>query len=286
MATSQSIRMEQNLIRGLFPRGFFSSCALEALPFKVSSNSTTTQKTRLIIISNKEIEASKDKSPDINNKKVKTRKRKPKRSKPRKWVTHKDTFIHDDSEYKINVTARSGVFTLMMRPIIDQLDICLINWKRVFVYRFDLRQKDNYIENNAHVTKFFKNLNRRLQRAYKTKNVGYVWAREHERSKSQHYHCAIYLDGDVIRRPSNNLKGAIRGAWCALHESHHVWFPEKAGYFIDNEETKAKAIYRLSYLAKERGKGYRGRDVKDYSTSRLCTVNKTKEPQSDHAKAG
>ena len=196
------------------------------------------------------------------------RKQKPKRKKPRKWVTHNGDFEHDGTIYKINV-AGSGVLSLMMHPIIQQLDVCEQQWKRVFCYMFNLHQKDNFTRDNEHLTKFFKNLNRRLQRAYNIKKIGYVWAREQGRSKSQHYHCAIFIDGDVIRRTSNKLKGIIRGAWCALHKSHSVWFLGKAGYFIDNEETKADCVYRLSYLAKGRGKGYRDAQVKDYSTSRL-----------------
>jgi len=37
----------------------------------------------------------------------------------------------------------------------------------------------------------------------------------------------------------------------------------------DDNETRLKAIYRLSYLAKVRGKGYRDSQAKDYQTSRL-----------------
>jgi hypothetical protein len=43
-------------------------------------------------------------------------------------------------------------------------------------------------------------------------------------------------------------------------------------YFIDKDncqEERAKAIDRLSYLAKTRGKGYRDPQAKDYETSRL-----------------
>ena len=42
-------------------------------------------------------------------------------------------------------------------------------------------------------------------------------------------------------------------------------------YFIDKNDngTRLEAIYRLSYLAKVRGKGYRDIQAKDYGTSRL-----------------
>ena len=43
-------------------------------------------------------------------------------------------------------------------------------------------------------------------------------------------------------------------------------------YFIDKhnyKEVRAEAIYRISYLAKIRGKRYRDPQAKDYQTSRL-----------------
>ena len=39
----------------------------------------------------------------------------------------------------------------------------------------------------------------RIKRKYKTKYVGYVWVREMERAKTQHYHCAFFIDGDFIQ---------------------------------------------------------------------------------------
>ena len=51
----------------------------------------------------------------------------------------------------------------------------------------------------------------------------------------------------------------------------HMSIVEKPFYYIDknNLDTElAKAVYRISYLAKVRGKGYRSQQAKDYGTSR------------------
>ena len=59
------------------------------------------------------------------------------------------------------------------------------------------------------------------------------------------------------------------------------WLPKKKHvdddgcfYFIDKKkegfrEQRGKAIYRLSYLGKTRGKGYKNVQAKNYSVSRL-----------------
>ena len=51
----------------------------------------------------------------------------------------------------------------------------------------------------------------------------------------------------------------------------HMSIVEKPFYYIDrkNLDTElAKAVYRISYLAKVRGKGYRSQQAKDYGASR------------------
>jgi hypothetical protein len=40
-------------------------------------------------------------------------------------------------------------------------------------------------------------------------------------------------------------------------------------HFVDNEQALQAAIYRISYLAKPRGKGYRPPQTKDYGCSRM-----------------
>jgi len=44
----------------------------------------------------------------------------------------------------------------------------------------------------------------------------------------------------------------------------HVPVISKPYHFIDSEEKKAGAIYRVSYLAKTKSKGYRDKQAKDY----------------------
>ena len=101
------------------------------------------------------------------------------------------------------------------------------------------------------------------------KRLGYMWVREQEKAKSQHYHLALFLDGNKVQHPSKLLRW-IKGRW--------TWYEQpkpptiKRPFLMTKRQCKSSiddAVYRISYLAKPRGKGYRNRYTKDYSTSRI-----------------
>jgi hypothetical protein len=78
----------------------------------------------------------------------------------------------------------------------------------------------------------------------------------------------LFIDGDVIQSPTKLLR-QIKAKW---FKHGRCWIPDDCYYYIDQnnlEEERAKAIERLSYLAKTRGKGYKDIQAKNYSVSRL-----------------
>lgn len=188
-------------------------------------------------------------------------------TKNRKYITHSDTVEHEGKRYLINAN-KSGIYTAILHKAIQQLDACLRRWQRVLVVRFDLHHKGIQTHSNKWLSKFIKNLKRRLERAYGLAELGFIWAREQEKGKAQHYHMAIFLDGDVVRHPAK-LTNIIKETWISINPVNTVYYPVNNYYFVQNEETKQEAIYRLSYLAKARCKGYRAAQVKDYQCSRL-----------------
>ena len=175
--------------------------------------------------------------------------------------------IINGEELKINSTEKLGVYPLIIEKFVVELDKMIARYKRVFVLRFDLHLRQ-YCDDNKQITTFIKAQVQRIKRKYKTKYVGYVWVREVERSKIQHYHCAFFIDGDKIRN-SFALNQQIKAKW---YKNGHRSVVPKPYYFLDKhnmKEAREEVIYRLSYLAKVRGKGYRSAQAKDYSTSRL-----------------
>ena len=163
-------------------------------------------------------------------------------------------------------TNNQGVYFEIINSTIQQLDLALQIHKRVLVHQFIL-QPSKYTGNNEPLSKFIKRLKQWIYRNYKITNIGYIWVRELERSKKQHYHIAIFLDGNKIQHPKK-LNTQIKEMYTAYGNMPVIGKPF---YFIDKDDNKTRleAIYRLSYYAKVRGKGYRDTQAKDYGASRL-----------------
>ena len=193
---------------------------------------------------------------------------KPKRTKNRKAISKSEVLIHKGEKYILNAK-KSGIYPKIAHDMIEQLELCLVKWKRVLVVRFDLHVK-HYTPNNKQVSKFRKNLQRRLERKYQMLDIGYTWAREVEEAKAQHYHFALFLDGDKVRH-SQKILEMVESTWKGVHHENHVPVIPKPYHFINSPESKAEAVYRISYLAKVRGKGYRNPRANDYGTSQLRT---------------
>ena len=168
---------------------------------------------------------------------------------------------------KILSDEKYGVYPYMIEKIVEQLDTCIAIHKRVLVVRFDLHLRE-YSDDNHIISTFMTRQKQRIKRTYKTKDIGHAWAREIEKAKVQHYHVALFIDGDVIQNPSKLLR-QIKAKW---FKHGHCYIPEQCFYYIDKhnmEDERAEAIERLSYLAKTRGKGYKDKQAKNYSVSRL-----------------
>ena len=110
---------------------------------------------------------------------------------------------------------------------------------------------------------FIKSLRAHVRREYKTQRMGFLWAREQEKAKGQHYHLVLLLDGDVVRHPSA-LITKIGELWRG-----HPYTPKNCYVLINDDATKREAIHRASYLAKPRGKGYQGANARNFGASRI-----------------
>jgi hypothetical protein len=183
----------------------------------------------------------------------------------RKRATTQNIFTHNGTDLPINVTAKSGCYVEMLKPFAEQLTVAYSSWKRVLVYRFDLHLP-LYTPTNEQLSGFIRALRVWIKRNYNSE-LGYVWAREQERSKAQHYHLGVFINGNKIRHPKK-LREKIVQLWSDNGKGYSVPTIPKPFYFVEDDFQLADAYYRLSYLAKERGKGYRPEKTKDFSTSR------------------
>lgn len=191
---------------------------------------------------------------------------KPERTNNKKKVTFDSVILHKEMEYRI-CQADNGVYSKILHKLILQFEVAQEKWGRVFVLRFDLHI-DHFTDDNKVISLFSCALKKRLKRNYAFKDISFCWVREQERAKSQHYHCVLFLDGDLIQN-STKIIPMIKETWERPAGGYHVPTIKNPFYFVDNEQAAQEAIYRVSYLAKTRGKGYRPPQTKDYQCSRM-----------------
>ena len=156
---------------------------------------------------------------------------------------------------------------------IGQLLAMLSFHSRVLTLRVDLHIRE-YEASNIRISKFISKLRKWLVCHYKMKRIGYLWVREQERAKSQHYHLILYLDGNKIRYPSKINKW-VREYW-TWHDQPKPPTIKNCYTMVhrDDKESLDESVYRMSYLAKKRGKGYGGPKTRDYSSSRIIPQNR------------
>jgi len=168
-----------------------------------------------------------------------------------------------------------GSYIEILNRMIEQLDIALDIHKRLMVLRVDFHST-YYTGNNRQFSKFINRLKQWIYRNYRIINIGHVWAREQERAKTQHYHLALFLDENKIRHPKR-LIAKIKGMWAPYGYTPVIKNPYYSINKSNFKKQRHDAIKRISYLAKVKGKGYRNKQAKDFSTSRLKHTSKVEE---------
>ena len=194
-----------------------------------------------------------------------------------KELTNEPTIIIDDLELPILNTGKNGkLYNCYVEPLQRfkrEIDAMLSHHNRVFLLRMDVHV-DEHSPTNEKMTRFLRSYVSRIQRNYKTKNVGTIWCREVEKVKKQHYHLAVMVDGSNATRVSKEL---LRMAdEVAKHQKLSIGYCDNASYLIKRTDlakgdysTYNEAFKRLSYLAKERGKTIKAERANSYQTSRI-----------------
>lgn len=183
----------------------------------------------------------------------------------RRVVRAERVFI-DGLEFRVNADSKKGVYLEIIEAAKQQLDAMLSHHARVLVIRLDIRQPD-YTADNKPMSRFMGKLLKRLKRRYETERIGFVWVRELERAKQQHYHLALMLDGRAVRHPARVIELAeeIADRW----DWPAPYTPRSCYYLIHrmDRERYQEALYRLSYMAKERGKFHKAQAANNYGRS-------------------
>ena len=196
------------------------------------------------------------------------------KSKRMRHSTGKSLYQFSNKVFPINT--HDGKY-LCREDILDsgigQLLAMLSFHSRVLTLRVDLHMQE-YELSNVRVSKFIRKLRKWLKSNYKIQRLGYLWVREQERAKRQHYHLVLYLDGNKIRYPAK-INHWIQNYWTWQDQPKPPTI--KNCYIMvhrDDRKSLDKSVYRMSYLAKKRGKGYGGPKTRDYSSSRIIPQNR------------
>jgi len=166
---------------------------------------------------------------------------------------------------------KSGVYMSMLEPIIGQLEAMLSHHSKIHILRFDFHQPI-YSNTNEKMTVFNRRLFKWLKRNYRLNRIGFAWVREKEKAKQQHYHYVLMIDGHKVQYSDLIQKKVIK-IWTEITDGNTCWIPKHPFYNVarNDSDSLQEAVYRISYLAKVRGKGFRPPQTKDYSTSRIYT---------------
>ena len=161
----------------------------------------------------------------------------------------------------------SGWMPKLMKVLSERFCDALKQHSQVLIVRFDLHIPQFTLD-NAQISEFMSKLTCWIKKRYKGVNeVRYVWVRELEKAKQQHYHVVLILNGNKIRNPYYvHEKG--REIWTELRgTSYH--FSKHHHFHRDNHDSICEAFYYISYLAKARGKGYKPQRTKNYGANKI-----------------
>lgn len=183
----------------------------------------------------------------------------------RKYLTKKNYVSHRGEKVPINnKPGDSGIYTCMVKKCFEQFDLGLDRWKRQLFMRFDLRPGTKSATNEV-ISRLLKRVRYEFGLLGITE-FGYVWCREQGRGEKEHYHLAIWLDGDKFRA-SNSLTPIVQKSWENI--GGEFVSLKRTYLFVDDDKTRLEALYWLSYLCKGRDKGKKEAQTKDYGMSRL-----------------
>lgn len=141
----------------------------------------------------------------------------------------------------------------MLKRIFDTVGEVSALSSRFLAVRYDLHLPE-YQTDNRIMEQFHRKLFVRLRRQYPGSFNSYLWVREKDSARAQHYHYVLMMDGNHIRYPSK-LTEQVKQCW-ALVAGGTVWVPENCFYFVEKDDldTYSKLMLRLSYLGKRRTK--------------------------------
>jgi hypothetical protein len=200
-------------------------------------------------------------------------------------LIHSSVYSHDGLIYRLNHDPNKKNSNPLRKEIIDtfikQLRAIQSHYSEVFGFRFDLSVPEGMSaeDSNTLISELFTCLRGEFTaKAWSNqpiKKFAYGWCWEKERAKQVHYHCWIALPYFQVRTAgfgNEGMIGRISRIWSDLTDGVSRVHLPKGRYVIrqDDHDSLMAMVERISYLAKNRGKGGDNKgQPKIFSSSRL-----------------
>ncbi|MGL5488994.1 MAG: YagK/YfjJ domain-containing protein [Shewanella sp.] len=142
---------------------------------------------------------------------------------------------------------------LMLNSFIRQLEKILSHYSKVLLVRIDLHPLI-YSPDNRSVQHVLREFSKMVRNSPYSKQLGIICVRERVNSHKEHYHLVLMLNGNKIQKPDYVLH-MLKELW-QRRVNGSVHLVENSYYRIERGQSQTifEAIYRLSYLAKQRSK--------------------------------
>jgi hypothetical protein len=175
--------------------------------------------------------------------------------------------------YDSHVTTKFGTFQIQNQPSGWVADI-MHNQIRLFNEALNQHSKVLVVRFDAHLS-FYEATNQKISRLLqklrawcfshypKLREVRYLWVRETEKAKHQHYHVVLLINGNLVKHPQLIFEATDRIWGTRVHRAKFHLITRTDFQRLSN------AFHHVSYLAKARGKGYKPQHTKNFGASRM-----------------
>lgn len=190
-------------------------------------------------------------------------------------IIYQNSIELDGLLLSINANKTQGCYKEILISLNREMKAMLFNYSRVLLFRIDIRLY-KHTDNNTVMSVLMRRMKKWIKHHYGNSQIGHLWVREQERKKHQHYHLILMLNGNRVRYPNKIIKRLEY--YANIMDLAKPYTPKNCYYLLerDNQSIFKDAFKRGSYLAKERGKGYKGRLANNFSASRVKCYNITK----------
>ena len=162
---------------------------------------------------------------------------------------------------------RDGVDKTILQKGFEQIDIMFSYHSKVCIVFLEFHLKE-FSDNNAVMSAFIHELKSYIKKKYNSR-LGYLWVREKNKAKAQHYHLAVMVNGHKCDN-GWSIQQFANAVWQKQNNKGTTHFVTRSTYNTlrdDNIEANAARV-RLSYFAKHRTKE-RDLACNCFSSSRL-----------------